>query len=297
MGNLSFRSRCDLIIWNVQHGSAAYLKTSSARHAVFDLGTGTHANPILTFSPLQHLQKYYNVSKLDLAVISHPHADHIGDVYELLRMAPSKVVYPSHLSEQDIMGGNKQGDQNLLRLYQCVISRLIQNRYPRFLQSLLPNNVDYDDAKITWWSPRSCAASNLNNHSIVVLIECGNIKVLIPGDNEECAWNELLSNSEFTKMAGDVDILLAPHHGRQSAYCSALMDLVSPKLTVISDCYKSNSSAVGLYSSRSTGMNVVSRSRGAESRYCVTTRKDGVITVRISKERLFSPYKLDVSVN
>ena len=200
MGNFPFRSQCDLVIWNVQHGSAAYLKTSSGKHVIFDLGTGTQAEPMSTFSPLKHLREHHNVSKLDFAVISHPHADHIGDVYELLGMAPSKVVYPNHLSERDILGDNKQSDKNLLQLYQCVMSRLIHNKYPAIFSSLLPNNVNYGDAKITWWNPRSCATSNLNNHSIVVLIECGNIKVLIPGDNEECAWNEMLSNSDFKKI-------------------------------------------------------------------------------------------------
>ena len=51
-----------IIVWNVQHGSAAYIPTPNSKHIATDLGASEATNG--GFSPLAHLQRE-GISKLD----------------------------------------------------------------------------------------------------------------------------------------------------------------------------------------------------------------------------------------
>lgn len=94
---------------------------------------------------------------------------------------------------------------------------------------------------------------NLNNHSAVTVITCADLKLLIPGDNEPPSWNELLAKPDFVEAIGDTDILLAPHHGRESGFSPALFDHTQPRLTVISDGRFGDTSATARYVSVTQG--------------------------------------------
>jgi hypothetical protein len=46
----------EVTVWDVQHGSAAYVKTPTEKHLAIDLGVGSFKAPAdATFSPLYHL--------------------------------------------------------------------------------------------------------------------------------------------------------------------------------------------------------------------------------------------------
>ena len=50
-----------IIVWDVQHGSAVYIKTPTAKHIVQDLGTGSYKGGTREFSPLLHLRDRWGV--------------------------------------------------------------------------------------------------------------------------------------------------------------------------------------------------------------------------------------------
>ena len=106
-----------LVIWDVQHGSAAYIRTPSGKNVVIDLGVGSFVKPDdATFSPLRHLRQRYGVDRLDTLVITHPHTDHIEDIGHLSLFplglgrtpGPAVLVAPRHLTEDQIRGGNPE---------------------------------------------------------------------------------------------------------------------------------------------------------------------------------------------
>ena len=87
-----------------------------------------------------------------------------------------------------------------------------------------------------------------------------------------------MKESDFKNAVRGADVLVAPHHGRESAYHSEFVSLVNPRITIISDTTKSDASAVDKYTQRSRGWTV----RG-EERKCLTTRNDGNITVEFGE--------------
>jgi len=275
-----------IVVWDVQHGNAIYIRTPGAKHFAIDLGTGSYEDSNYEFSPILHLKEQWGITKLHGIVITHPHRDHLDDIFNFDTLSPGVLVRPKHLSEKDIKEGNRKEDKEVINEYIEINSRYSS-----------PVNSDEDPfeasnnggAQIDTFIPYSCATSNLNNHSVVTVISCAESKIIIPGDNEPPSWNELLGWSSFLSAIEGADILVAPHHGRESGFSSELFKHISPYLTIISDG-PSDTTASDKYSNNSSGWTVHKRSGGKEERKCVTTRKDGVIEVEFGKGGDGSPF-------
>lgn len=265
----------EIVIWDVQHGSAAYIKTPNGTDIVIDLGTGDVSESNLTFSPLLHLKNVYKVNQLDWVIITHPHRDHFDDINNFDELSPRVLTRPKHLSERDIRDGN-QTKNGLVDKYIEINSKynhpILENENPR-----LPANNG--NVKIQTFIPSNCDRANLNNHSVVTILEYAGSKIIIPGDNEPPSWLELLKQNDFVEAIKGTDILVAPHHGRESAYCPELFDHFKPQLTIISDG-PADTTAVSKYSSISKGWTVFHRNGEKETRYCLTTRKDGAVVIK-----------------
>ena len=277
----------EMVYWDVQHGSATYIKTPNNTHIVQDLGTGSYGRDDKEFSPLLHLRNKWDVRQLDNVTITHPHKDHISDIMNFDVLSPRSLDRPKHLTRDEIMQDVREEDKPIFEKYLEIHERystpISSEENPR-----LPQNNG--GVEIEVFTPRSCSASNLNNHSKVTVISYADIKVILPGDNEPPSWKELLGMSRFTKAIKDADILLAPHHGRDSGFCPELFDHFNPKLTVISDGRFCDTSATDRYGKVSTGWTVYHRgNKPKEKRRCVTTRSDGVIVIKLgydsAKER------------
>ena len=123
----------------------------------------------------------------------------------------------------------------------------------------------------------------MNNHSIVTVFEEAGIKVVVPGDNEACSFDELLKRLDFRVAVANADVLLAPHHGRKAGTHAGFLKLVNPKLCVISDGRATKTNAVSDYSKAARGVYVHRRSGSSSIRYCLSTRSDGTIRVNFGQ--------------
>ena len=72
-------------------------------------------------------------------------------------------------------------------------------------------------------------SEDFNDCSYVVLYWTTGGKVLFAGDAHDATWEHVISAHEETIV--DVDLLMAPHHGRKSGRSYAFLDVVRPKLT------------------------------------------------------------------
>lgn len=264
------------IFWDVQHGHAAYIATPGGQHIAIDLGVGSYKGSDATFSPLLHL-KNNGVQSLDAVVVTHPHRDHIDDIFNFYALSPRVFYRPRHLSEDDIRKGNQASAKPVIDKY-----LEIDRDYNR---ALTPGEIPFDfnnngGMQFEYFVPKACGTSNLNNHSVVTVAAYAGSKMLIPGDNEPASWDELLAQPSFLQAIRGTDILLAPHHGRDSGFSAALFKHIQPRLTIISDGPFCDTSATARYGQQTRGWTVHKRSGGSEERSCVTTRNDGVIVVK-----------------
>lgn len=268
----------EIVFWDVQHGSSTYIKTPNGKHIVQDLGIGSYENNNEEFSPLLHLKNKYGVNHLDYVIITHPHKDHIDDIMNFDTLSPGVLSRPKHLPKNEIIKNVQDEDMYLFDKY-FEINQRYSSPVSSSNDTSLSNN--YGGVEIQTFTPNSSNTSNINNHSIVTVLSYANSKVILTGDNEPPSWKELLEKETFKNAIKNADILLAPHHGRESGFYSELFEHFKPSLTIISDGQFCDTSATDRYSKISTGWTVHHRSGEKEKRNCVTTRNDGVIVLKL----------------
>ena len=260
------------IFWDVQHGHATTVTSPHGRVFVVDLGQGSYGLGS-TFSPLVSI---YNsgIRTIDHLIISHPHLDHIDDIQKLGYFAVRAMTRPMHLTHNDIMNGVRDIDRPNYDYY-WLLHRLFEEPTPYWDDAT--QGANFGGLAVRTFAPSSCARSNINNHSIVTVFEEAAVKVVIPGDNEACSFTELLQMPDFCRAVANADVLLAPHHGRKAGTCTEFLNLVNPRLCVISDGRATKTNAVSVYSRFARGAYVKRRSGGLCLRRCLSTRNDGTI--------------------
>lgn len=264
-----------IIMWNVQHGSAAYIGTPNGKHIAIDMGASAH------FSPFRD-QYRKNGIRLDHVTITHPHMDHIDDILNFDSLNPATFLTPNHLTENDIRGGNRnlnKDAESKIRKYLEIKQRYSFPVAPGNDVNLPQNN---GGVSIKTFHPTQCPTENLNNHSVVTALEYCGVKVLIPGDNEASSWEELLKNPDFRTAISGTHVLVAAHHGREAGFHEPLFSHFHPFITLISDGSFVNTSATSQYDNVTQGWEVSSRSnKPRRQRKCVTTRNDGTIEIEV----------------
>jgi len=275
---MNINSWVEMVFWDVQHGHSTYIKSPNGRHIVVDLGIGSYDDNNQAFSPLLHLKNYYQVNQVDFVIITHPHLDHIDDILNFDALSPKALLRPSHLKDEEVYHNNlRDRDKPKFEKYLEISNRYSQSISDTNPVYLKPDN--YGGLKIERFHPTGCPRDNFNNHSIVTIFTFADIKVIVPGDNEDESFQELLQKEAFIEAISGADILLAPHHGRLSGYYDDFVNLVYPRLTVVSDGRFCDTSANPRYSSKSRGWTVYKN--GIETqRKCLTTNSDGEIFVR-----------------
>lgn len=273
----------DITIYNVERGNAIWVSLPDGKNLMFDIGRREN------LSPLYDVWRQ-GVRCLDGLIITHPHTDHFNDIASLNRLFGIRgigaFIRPAHIPNDELYSQNK--DRNLVSDY---------------IKLTLPfNDLIGNNSYVTWDSggvhldifrPHGCAISKLNNHSLVTFISFNGIKVLIPGDCEKEGWNELLGLASFRTVVHGTKILVAPHHGLESGYSSALMSEIDPDICVISEGHVTDTDVCSYYSSKCRGHQVSIKGRSEEIRRTVTTRNDGNVHIRISG----NPYQQGYSIS
>src|SRR5579859_671297 len=281
----------EITVWDVSHGSAVWVKLPNGNNMVVDLGADGSGDQV--FSPLRLMKSAYGVQHVDYVAITHGHADHLDDIFRLHQLYyPSVLWTPRHLSDDVIRACNQTGDMTLVDRY-LLVRQQYSSPVPLNLDATIAANTG--DAHCQFFIPSQCSKQNLNNHSLVVVISYQGMTVVIPGDNEAPSWNKLMENPHFRLAVRNTTVLMAPHHGREAGFCSELLDLMNPNLVVISDGDECDTSATNRYSAKAQGCRVANRIGKVEIRKCLTTRKDGHITIKFGLNGLVPSFWVSTS--
>lgn len=154
-------------------------------------------------------------------ILTHPHADHAQGLTEILKRnyMPVTRLYYSTPTETE---------NGFVTLKQEAEKKDIA------IQPLCAGDAfAFGEATITIVSPKNEPYEDLNNASLAVLIDHEGHKILIAGDMEREAEEELC-DSEFAALVRDVDILRVGHHGSSSSSSYRFLDLTYPGIAVIS---------------------------------------------------------------
>jgi beta-lactamase superfamily II metal-dependent hydrolase len=268
----------EMVFWDVQHGHATYIKSPNNKHIVVDLGIGSYDDNNTLFSPLTHIKEVYHVNRLDYVIITHPHLDHFDDILNYDKLDPLVFCRPKQFTDEEILHEEvRERDRPKFEKYLEINKRYSAPISDNDYRAIKAENYGGMDIKV--FHPFQCSRNNFNNHSIVTVFSYADIKVVVPGDNEDDSLEELLKDNAFVTAVKGADILLAPHHGRSAGFYDCFINLVNPRLTIVSDGSIVDTSANHRYSAKSRGWDVW-RNGVATERKCLTTNSDGEVFVR-----------------
>lgn len=209
-------------------------------------------------------------------IITHPHLDHIDDILHFDVNSPTTLRSVKAITNEEVMEGVRDCDKPKFRKH-CQINDLYCSPVSSTTDPSDPDN--YGGLSINTFDTSICGKDNFNNFSIITVFQLAGCKIVVCGDNETESLDILMRSDSFKEAVKNADVLVAPHHGRESGYHEGFVSLVSPYVTIISDTSKSDASAVEKYRDKSSGWSVWNTNGGSKKRYCLTTRSDGNIRV------------------
>ena len=155
--------------------------------------------------------------KIDYLVATHPHADHIGGMREIVEGFDIGEIFMPRASADTKTFENLLGSisDKGLGITTAKAGRVIVNE---------------DDLKIEFLAPIGGGYDDLNNYSAVVKLKYGQNVFLFMGDAEKESENEILKKYPY---ALDADVLKVGHHGSDTASGEKFIFAVSPQIAVI----------------------------------------------------------------
>ncbi|MGE5708063.1 MAG: ComEC/Rec2 family competence protein, partial [Bacteroidota bacterium] len=156
-------------------------------------------------------------NRIDLLVLTHPHADHQGGLHASLRAFPVAKAWESGLSDP---------------LSNEPLAEFLLRGIP-FERPQPGATVELDGVTLRNLSPReplSNTRSDANNSSLVLRLETRNWRVLLVGDAERELEEWLLQHPSELRA----EVLKVAHHGSRFGSSHAFLKAVRPRLGILS---------------------------------------------------------------
>ena len=207
-------SQLEIVFLDIGQGDSILIKTPYNQQILIDGGPDND----VVYELGKNLPFYDR--DLDLVILTHPHADHVAGLVEVLKRYDVKKVLhtgvlhtsPDYLAFLETIRDKKINHEIIKGQQDIHFAPDLK------LEILYPFN-DLGGQKV----------ENLNNSSIVTRIVYQNFKAIFTGDAEQEEENELI-NSGFNLQA---DILKAGHHGSNTASSDAFLKAVNPESVII----------------------------------------------------------------
>lgn len=196
---------------DVGQGDAALL-LSGGQAVLVDAGTSQSADSLVRY--LQEL----GVTELYAAIATHPHADHIGGMAQVIEAFPIGHFY---------MGAETQNTATYERMLDALDAQGVPVSVPEPGEELVFDS----GASVTFLGPADdVPKGNLNDRSLICLFRAGEQDVLLMGDAESAAEQSLLAHYPSLRC----DVLKVGHHGADTSSSVEFLRTVQPTTAVIS---------------------------------------------------------------
>lgn len=209
---------------DVGQGDAILIKTPQNRQILVDGGRGKQV-----LNCLSKALPFYDRS-LDLVILTHPHADHVGGLIEVLRTyRVEKVVFQQtpykSADYQEFV--DLLGEKNLPTLKVVAGETLALDQQTR-AEVWYP--LSKEELELLGTSIDPYDGEDVNDSSIVFRLVCGDFETLLTGDAPESVQKLLLRQG----IVKESDILKVGHQGAKDGSDEEFFKKVNPKLAVIS---------------------------------------------------------------
>lgn len=207
------KKNLDVYFLDVGQGDAILIKTPYQQNIIIDMGNDIGVKKVGKIIPWWD-------KEIDLLIISHPHDDHILGVPLLIKKYNIKKIIFTGISYES-----------------SIYEELLTLAYNKKIEILIPQEEQKiilgEDCKIEFLYPQESLINkkieNLNNSSIVNLLDCQKKSFLFMGDAEEEVEKKILKKNPDLK----IDVLKVGHHGSITSSHQEFIEKIKPKISII----------------------------------------------------------------
>lgn len=264
-------------VFDVDHGFMAFIRAPSRATLAIDCGLAADFSPTIYVRENElddsEREARYPISKL---VVTHPHDDHIADIGRFAKCLKPRIMRRQHYDWQEVEE-ESGGDYANLREW-----AKFQEEY----SSPVNDPPDWGAMNLTHWylTPDEARALNeskfINNSSIITIVEIGSYKVTFPGDIERDGWLKMLERDDFCRALRGTEIFVTSHHGHSSGYVPEIYEVMGKPAFNLTSIHRGDQNIEQAYSSPDRARGVT---WNGETRYSLTTRKDGSCLVEVDE--------------
>ena len=157
------------------------------------------------------------VEQLDVVIGTHPHADHIGGLVEIINDFPVDKIYMPRVAHTS-------------KTFEDLLTN-IKNKGLKVTAAKAGTKIDLgEEITAVFLSPSASSYEELNNYSAVLKLTYQNTSFLFTGDAEAEVEKKLLASDANLSST----VLKVAHHGSDSSSTADFLKAVQPDIAVIS---------------------------------------------------------------
>ncbi len=195
-----------IIFLDVGQGDAVLIQAPEGQTALVDAGPGDVV-PLL---------RQLGAERIDLLVATHPHADHIGGMAQVISSLPVRFFMDN-------------GDPHTTQTYRRLLAALDSRPEITYLEAV-PRTISLGSASIEVLPLLPRGAAGPNDRSVALLVRFGEFKAFLSGDSEVRQLSHLVGQ----RAIPDVALLKAPHHGSDNGFTWEFLRAAAPAVVVVS---------------------------------------------------------------
>lgn len=196
---------------NVGQGDATYIKMPGGEDVLIDGGRQGQGDEVIAYLKKQ------KVDDIEIMIATHPDADHLGGLDEVLKAYKVESVYAPKVAHTT-------------------------DAYANFLKAVKAEKLTIKTAKVGVKLPlktvtakfvgptRDYGKTDLNNWSAVLHVTYNKNKFLFTGDAEKASEADMVK----AKQTLIADVIKVGHHGAKTSSNADFLKVVKPKYAVIS---------------------------------------------------------------
>jgi competence protein ComEC len=196
---------------DVGQGLAVLVRTSN-RALLYDAGPAYGADADSGGRVIVPFLRAAGLARLDLVVLSHEDSDHLGGALTVLESVDTDAIASSLPSAHPLNG---------------LVAA------PR--RCLAGGTWEWDGVRFEFVHPAVLEkTTRRNNQSCVLRVASSGGSMLLTGDIERSAENQIIQTNKFL----GTDVLLVPHHGSRTSSSSEFIQAVAPRWAVVPAGYR-----------------------------------------------------------